>query len=348
MSKSRARRQNRLSGRALDDLSQQELAIRSRAYGASFGVIADELGYRSRSGAENAVKRGLEASGLIVGLRVVMHRRIERLTAQLRVLDPPALYRDAHRPCTAFDRAELMKALLRDAPGCGPLQTCVRDVAGLVARRHPHLPAVEVHEYEDRFSSRRSGATLDMMRGGYANRSGIHKALERDVRRVLLRASAAYFAEELGRIRDLWHDIDLALRRQPVVDVHAMRVLLDELYELLDEMHVFDVMLTYGHLAGRRVRKVSSGLAYPVGDTTVAKAQVQPPNAVPRLNRVSRPDRPVHSIAAQRPDGGRTGTELTPERTGEAIMWEAFKTAASDNAARRHRPHPRDSILADP
>jgi hypothetical protein len=47
----------------------------------------------------------------------------------------------------------------------------------------------------------------------------------------------------------------LTLRRRPPVDVQANGVLLDELHELLDEMHVFDVMLTYGHLAGRRVSK---------------------------------------------------------------------------------------------
>jgi hypothetical protein len=251
MGKTYGRRQNRVSGRAVDQTVRYAHAIGSRANGASWGLIADQLGYQSRSGAENAVQRGLEASCLIVGLRVAMYGRIERLGVRLRVLKSavPADMDGSYR--ATLDHIQHVRLLLRDVPGAGPSQACVRDVAALVARRNPHLPIVDRRARAKRLRSRRSGATLDTMRGEYANRSGVQKALERDVRHLLLEAAAAYFAKELRWIRHLWHDIDLAVRRQPV-DVRMLGVRLEVLAELLDNMHVFDVMLTYGHLARKR------------------------------------------------------------------------------------------------
>jgi hypothetical protein len=89
------------------------------------------------------------------------------------------------------------------------------------------------------------------MRGGYANRSGVQKALDRDVRRMLLAVAAAYFDDELLGVRYAWREIDLAVRHRPI-DVERLRTALDFLDELLDGMHVFDMLLTFGQLAGKR------------------------------------------------------------------------------------------------
>ena len=77
---------------------------------------------------------------------------------------------------------------------------------------------------------------------GYANRSGVHKALERDVRRMLLEVAAVYFKDELATVRSLWCEIDLAVRHRPV-DIERLRTALDLLDVLLDGLHVFDVLL---------------------------------------------------------------------------------------------------------
>jgi len=220
--------------------------IRFRAAGASWAEIADEFGYRSRSGAEHAFGSGLDGSWLIPALRVVMDGRMERLEGRLRVLESEVApdVRDVYRE--VLDHVELMKLLLHDVPGARPWQACMADVAGLVAKRNPHLPTVDVDARGRRLLARQRETTLDEMCGGYANRSGIHKALERDVRRVLLEAAGGYFEDELADVRYVWHDIDLAVRRRPL-DLELLGATLGVLGdELLERMHVFDVLLTYG------------------------------------------------------------------------------------------------------
>lgn len=248
MGQSCGRRQNRVSSRAIGDALTQAEVIRCRVAGASWAEIADEFGYRSRSGAEHAFRSGLEGSWLIPALRVVMHGRTERLEGRLRVLESQVApdVRDEH--CQTLDHVGHMKLLLHDVPGARPWQACVADVAGLIAKRNPHFPTVDVAARDQRLLARQRGATLDEMCAGYANRSGLQKALERDVRRLLLVAAAEYFEDELLGIRFSWAEIDLAVRCRPV-NVPLLGARLDGLDELLDSMHVFDVLLTYGHLA---------------------------------------------------------------------------------------------------
>src|SRR3954451_12802525 len=115
-----------------------------------------------------------------------MHARTARLAGRLAALEQtvPSETLAAYRGL--LDRVEQMRLGLYDAPGAGPVRPCVADVEALVARRRPHLPTVDHRALDQRLRARRRGTKLDRMRGEYANRSGVQKALDRDVRRMLL------------------------------------------------------------------------------------------------------------------------------------------------------------------
>ena len=62
--------------------------------------------------------------------------------------------------------------------------------------------------------TRRTEATLDEMRGDYQNRSGVHRSLDRDLRRELLTAIAWIQVTDSARLRDTLHAIDVSFRRK--------------------------------------------------------------------------------------------------------------------------------------
>ena len=88
MSGNRGRRKGRVGYQALAEYERYVKALRLRTDGCSWCEIAAELGYKSRSGAEHAVVRGLDASMLIPGLRVVMRDRLNRFWPRLDCLEP--------------------------------------------------------------------------------------------------------------------------------------------------------------------------------------------------------------------------------------------------------------------
>jgi hypothetical protein len=260
MGRSTGRAKDRVGGRAVAGVLRDARAIVLRADGGSWGELAGELGYRSRSGAERAVARGLDRSGLAAGLRVVMAERLDRLWPRVDALDPVVVAGEAEALGEALMQIYMLQLTLTDLTR-GTRPAGVRDVAGLVAVRDPHLPAVDEERRAELFQLRQFEATLDMMHLGYANRSGVHKALERELRRVLLEAAAYYYANPLDALRTIWHEIECALRRRPVEGAVILAEV-ERLAVVLEDLNV--VAAPEGH--GVLQNSVSSGPGYPADD----------------------------------------------------------------------------------
>lgn len=254
-----------MGGRVVTEYVRYARAVTLRGRAYSWAEIAVELGYRSRSGAEHAVDRGLAGSMLIPGLRVVMYRRLDRFWDRLNGLEPLVVAGEVDHYLEVLQGVHLMNLRLEDAIGGARVPPGLRDVEALVARRRPHLPTVDAVRRDERLMMRGLEATLDMMRDGFANRSGVYKALDRDLRQLLLEAATLYFEIELAEVRDAWHELDLAVRRRPVEGT----VLLDAftaLGDVLERMTVFDLPGTPNRL-GKNLEMVSSGHGYPTHDT---------------------------------------------------------------------------------
>lgn len=187
-------------------------AILLRARGDSYREIANELGYRAPSGVVDAIRSGVDRSGLRPGLAVVMHRRVAPLYEKIlaRVGDD-----------TGFDivlfEIHLLDLALADGAERAGSTPGVRDVGALIARRGAHGPAVAKDGPGSPFNIRMGGATLDQMRttypGVYKDGSGVHRALERGLRRELLAASAELFETDLAHLDFAWYELGLDLRR---------------------------------------------------------------------------------------------------------------------------------------
>ena len=73
------------------------------------------------------------------------------------------------------------------------------------------------------------------MRGRYADRSGVYRALERDLRQELLAAATVLYAETIDEFRDAWREIDLAMRRAEP-DPVLIQGQLDRLVRCLEQL----------------------------------------------------------------------------------------------------------------
>lgn len=271
MGKSRGRQKDRVGYRVVWEHDRHAKAVRLRARGWSWGQIAAELGYKSRSGAERAVERGLAGSMLIPGVRWVMRDRLDRYWGALDPLEPHVATGEVEDYLRVLQSVHIMSLRISAATGDATSLAGVGDVKGLLARRRPHLPVVDEAPRDQRLLMRGLAATFDMMPGKYANRSGVHKAVERDLRRQLFTAAVCYFEDELVELREVWHELDLAVRRRPI-EGSVLLSAFAQLDDVLDRMTVFELPTDPSRL-GRARRGLSSGrgspnhgTAFPIGD----------------------------------------------------------------------------------
>lgn len=258
-------RQDRVSGRVVAETVRYREVMVERASGRSYRQIATIVGYKSPSSVADAIRSGIDRSGLRAGLAVVMRDRVDRLDDQLVALEPVIGHRVHYAPL--LDATMMLHARLEfEADLAGPVPG-VRDVAKLVAYRRPDLPDLAAPTYPSRFWLRQMEATLDQMRGRYAHRSGPHRALERDMRRELLFAASELYAAELTELRAVWHEIGLVLRRKRI-EPRLLLELVDRLTTVLEALDVIWVQPARSrHSRGRR-RSAFGHHGLPTRDTT--------------------------------------------------------------------------------
>ena len=236
-----SRRRDRVSGRVVAETLRYREVIVERAAGRSYREIATMVGYKSPSGVVDAIRAGIDRSGLRVGLVVVMCDRVGRFDNQLVAREPAT--RHQFHYAALLDATMMLHARLEFEAGvAGPVQG-VRDVAKLVAYRRPDLPELPRLGDDSRFAARRTHATLEEMRGRYAHRSGVQRALERDMRRELLFAASEYYAAELTELRAVWHEIGLTLRRTRIEPLLLLD-LVNRLTTVLEALYVIWPALT--------------------------------------------------------------------------------------------------------
>src|SRR5205085_7057891 len=103
---------------------------------------------------------------------------------------------------------------LQDTLGQFDVVHGARDVAKLISWRTPGYPHGAGVARDERLQLRMMQGTLDQIRTSYRDRSGVHRALDRDLRRELLQAIAWVHRDDLGQLRALLHDIELGFRRK--------------------------------------------------------------------------------------------------------------------------------------
>jgi hypothetical protein len=237
-----------------------------RAAGRSYREIATIVGYRSPSSVIDAIRAGIDRSGLRAGLAVVMRDRVDRLDDQLAALEPVIGHRVHYAPL--LDATMMLHARLEFEADLAGQVPGVRDVAKLVARRRPDLPELARLAYPSPFWLRQMEATLDQMRGRYAHRSGVHRALERDLRRELLFGVSEFYAAELTELRAVWHEIGRVLRRTRI----EPRVMLDLVDRLTTVLEALDVIWVWPapspHARVRRRGRAFGPPGLPTRDTT--------------------------------------------------------------------------------
>lgn len=186
-------------------------AILLAGQGLSYRQIATQLGYESSSGPVHAIERGIEVSEIRPALASAVLNRV-------RVFDERF---DSRRPtldtgeCDTADLSgfhlHMLSLRLGDTVGQFDDVNGVRDVAKLISWRTPGYPQGAGTARDERLQLRQMEGTLDQLRTGYRDRSGVHRAIDRDLRRELLQAIAWVHREDLGQLRALLHDIELGV-----------------------------------------------------------------------------------------------------------------------------------------
>ena len=212
-------RRDRLGGRVVASTLGYRDAILLAGQGHSVRQIMDRLGYKTPSAPVHAITRGIEISEIRPGLaRVVLDR--------VRVIDRRFDERVPGLVGDELDAADMLgfelhvlglrlEDTLRDVENIHG----ARDVARLISWRTPGLPPDAGPAREERLQLRMMEATLDQIRGDYCDRSGVHRAIDRDLRRELLAVIARVHVDDMGRLRSSLHQIEVGFRRKhPVWD----------------------------------------------------------------------------------------------------------------------------------
>lgn len=189
-------------------------AILLAGQGYSYRQIMDRLGYKTPSASVHAITRGIEISEIRPGLaRVVLDR--------VRVSDRrfgdrrPGLAGDELDTADMFGfELHMLSLRLEDTLRQFDGVHGARDVARLISWRTPNLPPDTGPAREERLQLRMMEATLDQIRGDYRDRSGVHRALDRDLRRELLSVIARVHVEDMGQLRLSLHQIEVGFRRK--------------------------------------------------------------------------------------------------------------------------------------
>lgn len=236
-------RRDRLGGKAVASTLGHRDAILLAGEGMSYRQIAARLGYTSSSAPVHAIDRGIEVSEIRPGLATVILDRVRvldgRLDARLSALESEE--RDA---ADMFGYELHMLGLrLQDTLGQFGRVNGARDVAKLISWRTPGYPPGAGPARDQRLQLRMMEGTLDQIDAGYSDRSGVHRALDRDLRRVLLEAIAWVHRDDLGRLRVSLHDIEVGFRRQHPDWPNMLRVL-EEVTALLERLGIVWVVRT--------------------------------------------------------------------------------------------------------
>ncbi len=257
-------RRDRLGGRAVGATLRYRDVVVLAGEGISYREISARVGYRTPSASVHALDRAIGVSQIRPGLAKVVGGRVDAMLTRLDARDAQLtdLERDA-ADLFGYDLHVLGLRLRDTLRGAGPVAGN-RDVARRLSWRTPGYPDSGGRERDERLQQRMMEGTLDQIRGRYRDRSGVHRAIDTDLRRELFCAIAWVHEDDLEDLRVLLHRVEVGFRRK-YPDWHEMTETLAEVVALLEQLGVVWIGQTRPDLPpqGRRVRVLRPWVADP-------------------------------------------------------------------------------------
>ena len=230
-------RRDRLGGRVVSSTLGHRDAMLLVAQGHSYREVMTRLGYKTPSAVSHAIKRGIEVSEIRLGLARVLLDKVRAFDDRAERSSSSIFGHDRDDYDMFGNELHVLDLRLQDTLHDAGTVRGVRDVARLISWRCLGLPPGMDADRDRRLQLRMMEGTLDQIRDGYQDRSGVHRAIDTDLRRELLTAIARIHVNDMARLRNGLHAIEVSFRRKDPDWVEMLQEL-EKIIALLEELGV--------------------------------------------------------------------------------------------------------------